>query len=120
MGNYKLAEMERKFAKLIWANEPIASGALAKLCEKELDWKRTTTYTVLRKLCERGIFANENGTVRATMDEEAFLAKQSEEYLCESFAGSLPKFLVAFAKHNDLKENELEALQALIDTYKED
>ncbi|MFI3169623.1 MAG: BlaI/MecI/CopY family transcriptional regulator [Faecalibacterium sp.] len=120
MEKYKLAEMERKFAKLIWAHAPIASGELAKLCATELDWKRPTTYTVLRKLCERGIFSNENGTVTALMSEECFLAKQGEEYLSESFGGSLPKFLVAFANHNDLKKGELDALQSLIDNYKED
>lgn len=120
MEQYKLAEMERKFAALIWQHAPIPSGELAKICEKELAWKRPTTYTVLRKLCARGIFANEGGTVTVVLTEEQFLAKQGKEYLSESFGGSLPRFLVAFAKHNELKKGELEALQSLIDSYKDE
>ena len=96
MQPYKLGEMEQKFADLIWENAPIASGELARLCEAAFGWKRTTAYTMLKRLCERGIFANESGTVRACLTREEFQAAQGEQFLEENFGGSLPVFLAAF------------------------
>lgn len=96
MGNYKLAEAEEKFAEIIWAHEPISSSELVKVCEKEMNWKKSTTYTVLKKLCQKGIFQNENTTVTARMSREEFYGMQSRKYVEDVFAGSLPRFLTAF------------------------
>ncbi len=83
MEDYKLGVMETRFAELIWTNEPVSSGDLVKLCEKELSWKKSTTYTMLRRLCERGIFQNENGTVSSLMSKSEFHALQSEKFIEE-------------------------------------
>ena len=96
MEPYRLGEMEQKFADLIWEKEPVSSGELTRLCEKAFSWKRTTTYTMLKRLCLRGIFSNEQGMVRAQMTKEEFLAAQGEQFLDEHFDGSLPKFLAGF------------------------
>lgn len=94
--NYKLGAMETKFAELIWDNEPISSGELVKLCEKELSWKKSTTYTMLRRLCMRKIFKNNNGVVSSVITRQEFQALQSEQFVKETFNGSLPQFLAAF------------------------
>jgi predicted transcriptional regulator len=96
MEEYKLGVMETKFAELIWDNEPISSGELVKLCEKELTWKKSTTYTMLRRLCDRGIFRNKAGVVSSRMTRQEFAALQSERFVAETFDGSLPRFLAAF------------------------
>ena len=115
MKDYKLGAVETHFAELIWANEPIPSGALVKLCEKELSWKKPTTYTVLRKLCEKGIFKNENGAVTSLISRDDFRAAQSEQFVSETYGGSLPAFLAAFTSRKSLTEAEVAELQALID-----
>ncbi len=115
MQDYRLGEMEQRFAQLIWANEPIASGDLVKLCQKELDWKKSTTYTVLRRLCEKGLFQNENGIVRARLNSEEYASAQSEAFVDHAFSGSLPKFLAAFTAHRKLSQREIDDLQRLID-----
>lgn len=120
MEQYKLGEMEQRFADIIWANEPISSRALTKICEKEFAWKRTTTYTMLKRLCERKIFENKNGTVTALMSKNEFGAVQGEQFLSDSFSGSLPQFLAAFARRKKLNSKEIEEIQRLIDEYKED
>ena len=120
MKTYTLAEKESKFADIIWKNAPLSSKELTEICELELSWKRTTTYTVLKKLCDRGIFANENGTVVAKISHEDFLAKQGEQYINQSFGGSLPKFLVAFSKGKKLSDKDISQLQKLIDENEED
>ncbi len=117
---YKLGEMEQKFADMIWQHEPVASGELARLCGREFDWKRTTTYTMLKRLCERGIFANENGTVRACMTREEFQAAQGELFIEESFGGSLPIFLAAFSRRRKLNGKEVAQLKKMIEEYEED
>ncbi|MDP3386939.1 MAG: BlaI/MecI/CopY family transcriptional regulator [Eubacteriales bacterium] len=119
MEKYKLGEMEQKFADLIWENEPIKSGELAELCAKSFDWKRTTTYTMLKRLCDRQIFKNDNGTVMALMTKEDFLSGQGEVFLEETFGGSLPKFLTAFTNRKKLSKKEIEEIQRMIDAYKE-
>lgn len=114
MEDYKLGAMETKFAELMWNNEPISSGDLVKLCEQELSWKKSTTYTMLRRLCERSIFQNKNGVVSSLMSKQELHALQSERFVEETFGGSLPKFLAAFAARKKMSEKEIDELQALI------
>lgn len=116
---YRLAEMEAKFADLIWQNEPIMSPELVIIAERELSWKRTTTYTVLKKLCERGIFKNENALVSASITKDEFYAGQCRKYVEETFGGSLPKFITAFIGGKKLDEKQAEELKRLIDEYRE-
>ena len=111
----KLGAMEMKFAELIWKNAPIGSGELVKLCEKELSWKKSTTYTMLRRLCQRGIFKNEESIVTVVISREEFDARESTEFLEEKFNGSLPRFLTAFTARKKLSDAEIDALQKLID-----
>ncbi len=120
MEQYKLGEMEQKFADLIWHHAPIPSGELVKLCEKELSWKKSTTYTMLKRLCNRGIFENQKGRVIALMSREDFTAAQGEQFLSETFGGSLPRFFAAFTRRNKLSAKEISELQQLIDQHKEE
>ena len=115
MTDGKLGMVETKFAQIIWAHAPLASRELARLCEQELGWKRTTTYNVLRKLCDRGIFANDGGTVRALVSREAFYAAQGESLVEEAFGGSLPAFLAAVTKRRALSQAEIREIQKMID-----
>ena len=115
MEENKLGMMEMRFAELIWAIAPVGSGELVRLCEKELGWKKSTTYTMLRRLCQRGIFKNENSTVTAVLSRADFDARQSEEFVEEKFDGSLPRFLAAFTSRKKLSDAEIDALQKLID-----
>ncbi len=115
MGDYKLAEAEEKFAKIIWENEPISSPELVKLCEKEMNWKKSTTYTVLKKLCQKGIFQNENAIVSAKLGREEFYGMQSRRYVEDVFAGSLPRFLTAFCGGRKLSEKEIEEMKRFIE-----
>jgi predicted transcriptional regulator len=115
MAEWKLGSVEARFADLIWEKEPISSGELAKLALQELDWKKTTAFTVLKRLCDRGIFQNDGGTVTSNISREEFYARQSEEYVRESFRGSLPAFLAAFGRRSKLTEQEIDELQRLID-----
>ncbi|HBD64972.1 MAG TPA: BlaI/MecI/CopY family transcriptional regulator [Clostridiales bacterium] len=119
MKEYKLAESEEKFAELIWQNEPIGSGALVKLCEKEMNWKKSTTYTVLKKLCEKSIFQNENAVVTSLITKDEYYAKQSICFVEDTFGGSLPKFITAFISGKKLSERQAEELKRLIDEHKE-
>ncbi len=120
MEDYKLGVMETKFAELIWISEPISSGELVKLCEKELTWKKSTTYTMLRRLCDRGIFQNKDGTVTSLLSKWEFAARQSEKFIEETFNGSLPQFLAAFTQRKKLTESEISELQRLIDEKRGD
>ncbi len=115
MSEYKLGEVEMRFANLIWENEPIPSGELVKLCEKELNWKKSTTYTILRRVCDRELFQNENGTVASLVSREEFEAVQSRQFVDESFGGSLPKFLTAFTSRNKLSEEEIREMEEIIE-----
>ena len=119
MEKYKLGEMETAFAEIIWKSAPVASGELVKICEKELSWKKSTTYTMLKRLCQRGIFENDNGVVKVMISKEEFKAAQSEQFIEETFGGSLPMFLTAFTKRNKLSAKEIEEIKNLIDNYKE-
>lgn len=115
MAEYKLGEVEMRFATLIWENEPIASGELAKLSEKELNWKKSTTYTILKRLCERELFQNVGGVVTSLVSKQLFLAKQSEQFIEDNFEGSLPGFITAFTSGRKLTRNEIVELQRIID-----
>jgi len=120
MINYKLTESEEKFAELIWQNEPIASGDLVKLCEKEMRWKKSTTYTVLKKLCDKGIFKNENTVVSSLVSKDDYYSGQSIRFVEDTFGGSLPKFLTAFIRGRKLSRQQVEELKKLIDGYSSD
>lgn len=109
-----LGAVEAKFADIIWQNEPLSSGELVKLAQQELSWKKSTTYTVLRRLCERGIFENAGGEVRSLVSRDEFYARQSERFVDETFAGSLPAFVAAFGSRKKLSEGEIEELEKLI------
>ena len=115
MTHYKLGEVEAAFAALIWDNEPLSSGRLVELCAQRLDWKKSTTYTVLRRLCQKGLFKNEGGMVTALVSREEFAERQSREFVDQAFDGSLPKFLAAFTSRKKLSAEEVEQLQRLID-----
>lgn len=117
---YKLGEMEEKFAELIWENVPIRSGELTKLCEDAFSWKRTTTYTMLKRLCDRGLFINENGLVRACMSREDFKSIRGEQFLKENFEDSLPLFVASFARKRKLRKDEVLMLKKMIDEYEEE
>ena len=119
MKEYRLAEGEAKFADLIWDNEPVGSMQLVKLCEAQLGWKKSTTYTVLKKLCDRGLFQNEDAVVTSLVTREEFASGKSRQFVEESFGGSLPRFLTAFIGKQKLSGNEVEELKALIENYKE-
>lgn len=119
MITYKLGKVEMRFADIIWSNEPLLSGELVRLAEKELSWNRSTTYTILRRLCQRGMFQNEMGIVTALISKEDFMAAQSEKFVEETFSGSLPKFLASFAKRKKLSNREIEEIQKFIDEHRE-
>ncbi len=119
MTQYRLGEVESAFAALIWDNEPLPSSRLVELCGEQLDWKKSTTYTVLRRLCQRGIFQNENGVVTARVSREEFAERQSREFVEQTFDGSLPKFLAAFTSRKKLSNEEVEQLQRLIEQNRE-
>lgn len=120
MDERKLGVVESRFADIIWQNEPLHSRELVKLCEAQLKWKKPTTYTVLRKLCERGLFQNENGTVTSLISRQEFYAMQSEQFVAETFAGSLPAFLAAFTTRKSLSREEIAQIRALIDSCEEE
>ena len=115
MDHTKLGAVEGRFADLIWASAPVTTAALIRLAQAELDWKRTTTYTVLRRLCDRGLFELTDGTVTAKISREEFYERQSREYVESAFDGSLPAFVAAFSRSRKLRPEEVEALQKLID-----
>lgn len=118
MPDIKLGIVETRFADIIWENEPLTTKELVLLCEKQLNWKRTTTYTVLKKLSERGIFKTENSIVTSTMSKEEFYAIQSEQFVDETFKGSLPAFIAAFTKRKNLSEKEINEIKQMIDSFK--
>ncbi|MBQ3193410.1 MAG: BlaI/MecI/CopY family transcriptional regulator [Oscillospiraceae bacterium] len=117
MEDYKLGLVESKFADIIWQNEPLPSRDLVALCQQELNWKKPTTYTVLRKLCERGIFQNEGGLVTSLISREEFYARQSERFVEDTFDGSLPAFFAAFTRRKALSPQEIAEIRRMIDAY---
>ena len=119
MKDFRLGEIESRFADIIWKNEPLRSGKLAEIAQRELSWKRTTTYTVLKRLCDKGLFQNCDMVVTSVISRDEFYACQSEQYVEESFAGSLPAFLAAFGSRKKLSEKDIEEMQKLIDAMRE-
>lgn len=115
MDDYTLGVVESRFADIVWENAPLSTADLVRLCEQQLEWKRTTTYTVLKKLSERGLFCNEKGTVVVRMSKEEFYGRQSEAYVERSFQGSLPGFLAAFTSRRRLSEEEILKLRQIIE-----
>ena len=111
MIEYKLGEVEMKFADIIWENEPLSSGQLVKLCEDKLQWKKSTTYTILRRVCERGLFKNEEGMVSSNVTKQEFLSNKTEQFIEETFQGSLPGFIAAFTSNRKLSDEEVEELK---------
>ena len=119
MENARLGAVEARFADIVWKNESLTTRELVNLCEKELNWKRTTTYTVLKKLCERGIFLTENSKVTALVSREEFYAIQSEKFVEDTFDGSLPAFLAAFTARKALTDEEVNELRRMVKEYEE-
>lgn len=117
MNEYRLAQGEAKFAELIWLYEPITSMELVKLCEKEMNWKKSTTYTVLKKLCDKGIFRNDNTLVSSLITKDEFYARKSRRFVEDTFGGSLPKFITAFIGGGKLSDRQVEELKKLIDKH---
>ena len=120
MAEYKLGEIETIFADIIWDNEPDTSRRLTELAEERLNWKRTTTYTILKRLCDRELFRNKDGKVTSLVSREEFYARQSEIFVDETFHGSLPAFLAAFGSRKKLSDGEIDELQKVIDSMRED
>ena len=119
MEEIKLGLVEAHFADIVWYNEPVTSGELVRLCEKELNWKKSTTYTVLKRLCDKGIFQNIKGTVTSLISKQDFYSLQSEKFVEETFEGSLPAFFAAFTARKNLTTDEVTQLRKMIDKYEE-
>ena len=116
----EIGEVQERFANLVWDHEPIPSGQLVKLCEQELNWKKPTTYTVLRKLCEKGLFRNEDGLVSAVLTREQFASRRREQFVGNAFHGSLPAFVAAFTAQKGLSAQEAEEIQQMIDKFRKE
>ena len=120
MADLTMGAVESKFADIIWKNEPISSAALVKQSQELLGWKKSTSFTVLRRLCDKGIFVNQKGTVTSVISREAFYAAQSERFVKETFDGSLPAFLAAFTSKKALSPEEIEYLRRMVAEYAEE
>ena len=115
----KIFESEYKFCEILWEHEPVSSSELVRLCNERLEWKKSTTYTVIKRLTERGVIKSENAVVTALVSREQVQMAESAEVVERSFAGSLPGFIAAFAKGKKLSAKEIEEIQAIIDAHKE-
>lgn len=115
MEELRLGVVEARFADLIWSHEPLTSGELVRLCQQELNWKKSTTYTVLKRLCQRGIFQNQGGIVSSLMSRQEFYAAQSEQFVEDTFQGSLPAFIAAFTSRKTLSAKEIAEIRRMID-----
>ena len=111
----KIFESEYRFCLILWEHEPVKSSELVKLCKEQLGWKPTTTYTVLKRLSERGVLKNENTIVSSLVSKDQVQAAEIDELVEKKFEGSLPSFVAAFTKHRNLSEDELDAMQRMID-----
>jgi len=118
MSDLKMGTAEARFADIIWANEPITSGQLAKIGATDFNWKKTTSHTVLNRLCERGLFKKENGVVTSLISRDEYYARHSEQYIEETFGGSLPAFLASFGTRKKLSDKEIEELQKVIESMR--
>lgn len=120
MSDIQLGVIESRFADMIWKNEPVSSSALVKMAGEELQWKRTTVHTVLRRLCDKGLFQNDNGTVTSLISREQFYAMQSQQFVDTTFHGSFPAFLAAFTKNRTLTDAERDMVRKMIDEAEEE
>ena len=117
MPDLELGIIQERFASIVWEFEPISSGELAKICEKELNWKRPTTYTVLRKLCEKGILQNKGGIVSSLVSRDEFYSAKSERIIEDSYGGSLPAFIASFVSNKTISAEEAAQIQKMIDEF---
>lgn len=117
METNRLGIVETQFAEIIWAHAPLSSGELVKRCAETLEWKKSTTYTVLKKLCERGLFRNDSGTVTVLVSRQEFYARQSQQFVEETFDGSLPAFLAAFSSGKRLSEKDRLSIRRMLDEF---
>lgn len=120
MATPKIFESEYRFCQVLWEHEPIKSTELARLCAEKLGWSKTTTYTVIKRLCERGAIKNENTIVTSLVSQDAVQAAEIDELLEKKFDGSLPAFVAAFTRHQKLSAEEIDAVQAMIDRYRKE
>ncbi|MBQ3552164.1 MAG: BlaI/MecI/CopY family transcriptional regulator [Clostridia bacterium] len=120
MNDYQMGAVESRFADIIWRHEPISSTELSKLSEELLKWKKSTTYTVLKRLCDKGIFQNNKGTVTSVISKQEFYSMQSERFVAETFDGSLPAFLTAFTSRKSLTPKEVAYLRRMVAEYEEE
>ena len=120
MSDKQLGAVELRFAEIIWQHAPLSSAELVRLCAAELDWKKSTTYTVLKKLCDRGLFENVCGTVKVRKTREEYDSMQSTRFVNETFSGSLPAFLAAFTAGKRLTAQEVDEIQSMIDAFREE
>ena len=118
MDTPKVFESEYRFCLILWGHEPIKSSELVRLCRERLGWKPTTTYTVLKRLSERGVLKNENTVVTSLVTKDEVQAAEIDELVEKKFEGSLPSFVAAFTKHQKLSADEIDALQRMIDRYR--
>ena len=119
MSIYQMGAIEARFADIIWENEPLSSAELVKRSEERLAWKKSTTYTVLKRLCDKGIFQNDKGTVTSLISKQEFFSAQSEQFVAETFSGSLPAFLAAFTARKSLTPEEVAHLRKMVADYEE-
>lgn len=117
MTDLTMGAVESRFARIIWDHEPITAAELAKLADRELKWKKTTAYTALKRLCEKGIFRNDGGTVTSLISREEYQARQSRKFLDDTCGGSIPAFLAAFTKKGELSRKDLQEIRDMLDEY---
>lgn len=120
MPDFELGSVQERFAGIVWDNEPVSSGDLVKICERELQWKKPTTYTVLRKLCEKGILRNEKGVVTSAVSRERYYSEKSGHIIEDSFSGSLPAFIASFISRREITSQEAEEILRMIDAYRKE
>lgn len=115
----KIFESEYRFCEILWENEPISSSELVRLCNERLEWKKSTTYTVIKRLAERGVLKSENAIVTSLVTREEVQSAESAEVVEKTFQGSLPRFIAAFTRRKELTGAEIEEIQKIIDSFKE-
>lgn len=118
MIEYKLGEVEMRFVELVWENEPLPSGELVKLANAELEWKKSTTYTIIKKLSEKGIIQNKDSVVTSCISKDEYIALQSNKFVDETFSGSLPSFLASFSKGREISDKEFDEIQSFINEHR--
>ena len=120
MTDLSMGPVESRFARIIWENEPISAADLARLADQELKWKKTTAYTALKRLCDKGIFRNDGGTVTSVLSREEFQARQNRRFLDDNCGGSLPAFIAAFTKQGGLSRADLQEIRRMLDDYEKE